>query len=221
MNEVTATIEDYLGVILVMERDGDPVTGASLARHFQVSAPTVTNTFKRMIRDGWVQMDENKEVTLTARGREIAESVMRRHMLTEWLLIDSLDVPWSQTHLESHQLEHAISPEVESRMQAHKSKATICPHGNPLPGNEDSVTGWLPLTEFKAGDQGILRRVHEFGEDNAELLRFLEQKDFLPGTTFKVVEVLPFNETITVEIKEGHTVSLGSAIIEFLYAERS
>ena len=60
--EVTAIVENYLGVILTLERDQIPATGAALVKHLLVSPPTVTNTFKRMIRDGLITMDGEKIV---------------------------------------------------------------------------------------------------------------------------------------------------------------
>ncbi|MHC1782548.1 MAG: metal-dependent transcriptional regulator [Anaerolineaceae bacterium] len=49
------TIEDYLLVLYVLQRDGEAVVGARLAELLCVSAPTVTNTLKRMARDGLVR----------------------------------------------------------------------------------------------------------------------------------------------------------------------
>jgi len=82
----TPTIEDYLGIIYTLQRDGETVIGAKLASWLGVSPPTVTATVKHMIRDGWVRVSENKEIELTPKGRSAAESLIRRHMLTELLL---------------------------------------------------------------------------------------------------------------------------------------
>ena len=114
----TPTIEDYLGVIYTLERDGEPVIGARLAEWLEVSPPTVTATVKRMIRDGWVVMSDTKEIHLTTTGRQAARSLLRRHMLTELLLARMLDVPWSQVHQEADAMEHTISPETVERLEA-------------------------------------------------------------------------------------------------------
>lgn len=218
--EVTSIVEDYLGVLLTLERDQMPATGAVLAKHLSVSPPTVTNTFKRMKRDGLILMDEVKKVHLTDFGREIAESVMRRHMLTEWWLEKTLNVPWSETHLESHDIEHALSKNIEKRLQELIKTVKTCPHGNPLPGYENYVQNWTPLSQFQQGEQGILRRIHEFGEDHSELLKHLEQHEFFPGVTFTVKEVLPFNQTMTIDTAHD-SITLGLASIKYLFAERS
>ena len=79
-----------------MERDGDEVIAARLAESLEVAPPTVTVTLKRMERDGWVATEQGKDIRLTDKGCEAASSVIRRHMLTEWMLARMLKVPWSQ-----------------------------------------------------------------------------------------------------------------------------
>lgn len=107
------TIEDYLSLIYVIERDGEPVVGARLAEIMQVTPPTVTNTLKRMVRDGLITMQENG-THLTEAGWEAARLIMRKHMLMEWMMLRML--PWSKLHSEAHNLEHAISEEAENAL---------------------------------------------------------------------------------------------------------
>lgn len=212
------TIEDYLGVIYTLERDGEPVIGARLAEWLEVSPPTVTATIKRMIRDGWVTMDSSKEIHLTPAGREAAQSVLRRHMLAELLLARMLDVPWSQVHQEADAMEHTLSPETVERLAAKLDHPEICPHGNPLPGHEERITGLFPLAEAQAGQRAIVRRVHESAEEQPDLMSYLERHDLLPGAEITILEVMPFNETLTLE-RLGKTVVLGLAPAALIYAE--
>lgn len=215
----TATIEDYLELIHVLTRDGETIIAARLAEMLSVSAPTVTLTLKRMIRDGWISVNAKKEIQLTRSGEEAAASVIRRHMLTEVMLAKILNVPWSQVHAEAHHIEHTISDEVEARLRNNLSEPTTCPHGNPLPGYEDQVASWIPLVDLPAGATGILRRIHELAEDQPEILNFLEQNDLLPGTQFRVIEVLPYNQVITLDVG-GRKVSFGFSAARYLFVER-
>ncbi len=214
----TPTIEDYLGIIYTLERDREPVIGARLAEWLEVSPPTVTATVKRMIRDGWVVMDRSKEIHLTPAGRDAARSVLRRHMLAELLLARILDVPWSRVHQEADAMEHTISPETAERLAAKLDHPEACPHGNPFPGYEDRLAGLFPLTEAQAGQHLIIRRVHESAEDQPDLMTYLEQHGLLPGAEITVVEIIPFNETITLE-RSGQTIVLGLAPAALIHAE--
>ena len=214
----TPTIEDYLGVIYTLERDGEPVIGARLAEWLEVSPPTVTATVKRMIRDGWVVMDHSKEIHLTPAGRKAARSVLRRHMLAELLLARMLDVPWSQVHQEADALEHTLSPDTVERLAAKLEHPEACPHGNPLPGYEDRLAGLLPLTKAQPGQHLVIRRVHESAEEQPELMAYLEQNGLLPGAEITILQIMPFNETITLECV-GETVVLGLAPAALVFAE--
>jgi DtxR family transcriptional regulator, Mn-dependent transcriptional regulator len=212
----SATIEDYLGIIFVLERDGEAVIGAHLAELLGVTPPTVTNTLKRMVRDGLITMDAESGTRLTEAGKLAAGSVMRKHMLAEWML--NRMVPWSNLHKEAHQFEHAISTEVEAALLEELHNPEVCPHGNPLPGYENVVSDWVPLTQTAAGQRGIVRRVHEFAEDNHAVLSFLEEKKIAPGQEILIKEILSFNQTVLVEVA-GESVTLGFAVAQYIFID--
>ncbi len=215
MDKLSTTIENYLSLMYVLERDKEPVVGVRLAQLLNVTPPTVTNTLKRMVRDGLVSMDKNG-TRLTKAGKQSARTVVRRHMLTEWMMARIL--PWSRLHSEAHNLEHAISSEVETALFEEMGHPQTCPHGNPLPGCEEAVAAWIPLTQTSSGDMVVIKRVHELAEYNAELLSFLEGKGLMPGAEAVVREVLPFNQTITLDV-QGQTVTLGFASAQHLFVE--
>jgi DtxR family Mn-dependent transcriptional regulator len=214
--KISATIEDYLITIFVLERDGEPSTGVRLAELLGVTSPTVTNTLKRMVRDRLITVNASHLPHLTPEGFEAASDVMRKHMLAEWMLNHLL--AWSKLHREAHELEHAISREVEAALLEELHHPEVCPHGNPFPGHEDAVSGWIPITQANPGARGIIRRVHEFAEANTEILVFLEEKNIVPEQEVEIQEVLPFNETITLRL-DGQPISLGFAIARYIFIE--
>lgn len=215
ITNLSSTIQDYLSFIYVMERDQEPVVGSRLAELLGVTPPTVTNTLKRMTRDGLITM--NKDGThLTEAGWNAARVVMRRHMLMEWMMVKTL--PWSKLHGEAHHLEHAISAMTETALLEQLKYPTTCPHGNPLPGCEEAVKDWAPLTSISTGKTVTIRRIHELAEENAELLAYLETKSLTPGVQATVTETLPFNQTITVKIGD-QPVTLGYVAARYIFVE--
>ncbi|MBP9040952.1 MAG: metal-dependent transcriptional regulator [Anaerolineaceae bacterium] len=216
ITEISPIIQDYLSLIYVMERDGDPVIGSRLAELLGVTPPTVTNTLKRMTRDGLITM--NQEGThLTETGWAAGKVIMRRHMLMEWMMVKTL--PWAKLHGEAHHLEHAISNAAETALLEQLGNPKTCPHGNPLPGNEAAVESWVPLTEAKRGEVVIIRRIHELAEEKPEVLDFLESNQITPGQHVRVSEILPFNHTITLEVGEK-SVTLGNVVAKYIFIER-
>lgn len=216
----THTIEDYLMNMHVMERDHGEIVAARLAEMMGVTPATVAVTIKRMKRDDWVTGKGRKALQLTETGRAAARSVIRRHMLVEWLLVSVFKMPIFETHEEAHNIEHAISPNLEERMRKVLGDPQVCPHGNPFPGYEHVVGDWIPLTEFSPGSDITIRRIHEFAEDSPELLEFLQQNTVLPGTPATLKEILPFNQTLTLSI-DGEDVTLGFAAARYIFGEAS
>ncbi len=215
MDKLSTTIEDYLSLLYILERDKEPVVGVHLAQLLSVTPPTVTNTLKRMVRDGLITMDKNG-TRLTRVGKRSAQTVLRRHMLTEWMMLRML--PWSKLHQQAHNLEHAISSEVETALFEELGHPQTCPHGNPLPGFEETVSSWIPLTKTSSNQRLTIKRIHELAEYNLELLAFLEGKGLMPGADVTVREVLPFNQTITVDIQK-QVVTLGFAVARQIFVE--
>jgi DtxR family Mn-dependent transcriptional regulator len=218
LTKPSLTIENYLSLMFILERDGEPLVGAHLAELLGVTPPTVTNTLKRMARNGLVVLDHPSGPRLTEAGLRAARSVMRRHMLTEWMLAKMLS--WSKSHEQAHHLEHAISDEIEAALLKEWGNPQTCPHGNPLPGHEAVVAGWTPLTSIAAGQTVTIRRIHELAEETHGLLAFLEEKGVMPGQPALVVEVLPFNQTITLRLDKGN-VSLGFTAARYIFVEQA
>ena len=217
ISKISPIIQDYLSLIYIMERDKDPIVGSRLADLLGVTPPTVTNTLKRMVRDGLISMDE-KGTHLTECGWEAAKVVMRRHMLVEWMMVKTL--PWSLLHSEAHQLEHAISSMTETALMDQLSHPETCPHGNPLPGSDDVTSNWISILDIPIGETVVIRRVHELAEENTDLLTFLESNHVMPGFQTTVTEILPFNHTISITL-DGKTVILGNAVARYIFVERA
>jgi DtxR family Mn-dependent transcriptional regulator len=214
----TPTIEDYLGIIYTLQRDREEVYGARLAEILNVSPPTVTVTLQRMVRDNWITLDKGKKVHFTPSGLSAARNLIRRHMLTEWMLAKILNLPWSEIHNEADKIEHTISSDVEKSLQATLNDPELCPHGNPMPGSEEISRQWKSLPAFDAGAHVVIRRIHEFLEDDHALMKFLEKNKVTPGAVGVIQEILPFNSTISIAI-DDHSVILGLDVAYSIFAE--
>lgn len=77
---------------------------------------------------------------------------------------------------------------------------------------------WLPLTEVPVDTEITIRRIHEFAEDNQDLLDFLAKNKVEPGHKAQVKENLPFNQTLTIDIN-GNSVTLGFAAAKYIFAD--
>jgi DtxR family Mn-dependent transcriptional regulator len=205
----THAIEDYLLAIYTLESEGHAVIGARLAEQLHVSPPAVTDALHRMDKEGLVKLTNQKVVHLTATGRGVAETMVRRHRLAERLMTDILGLDWADVHEEAHRFEHVISPKVEERLIALLGEPTTCPHGSPIPGSGARVnTSGIRLSDAAEGAQVELERVTESGETNRELLNLLGQHGLRPGSRLEVLHVAETLGTIQLR-RDGDEVTLG------------
>jgi DtxR family Mn-dependent transcriptional regulator len=206
----SSTVEDYLLLIYTMQREGEAAIPARVSERVGVSAPTALATLRRMERDHLVCLNRGRPIELTAAGREAAESILRRHMLAERLLVDILKLPWADAHEEAHLMEHAISPRVESQLMALLGNPKTCPHGNPIPGIHEGGIETKPLRKAVEGERLVINNISEHAEEDYELMRYLQKNGLLPETRLLVEEVATSNGTISVQVgDDGHRVTVG------------
>jgi DtxR family Mn-dependent transcriptional regulator len=214
----TQTIEDYLQLIYTMRREGEEVIAARLKERKGVSAPTAWATLKRMERDGLVNLVGGHRIELSDLGVELAESIIRRHMLAERLLTDILKLEWAEVHDEAHKMEHAISPVIERQILAILNNPTTCPHGNPIPGFAGAApTNISPLREVKEGETVVINNIAEHAEEDADLMHYLQRSGLVPGARLHVEEFARANATITVTLVDaGRQVVVGLPTAELV-----
>jgi DtxR family Mn-dependent transcriptional regulator len=199
--KLSRAVADYLQAVFAIASEGRPVISARVAEWLGVTPPTVAGMLRRLARDGLVEMNERKELSLTAKGEELAATVLRRHMLAERLLLEVIGLEWHKVHHEAHNFEHAISPEVEKKLIVLLREPTTCPHGNPIPGSTEAYAapGLLsPLSEAEEGERVVIDRISEEAELDQQALEYLERNRLLPGRELAVEEVAPYAGTMTV-----------------------
>jgi len=78
--------------------------------------------------------DGSLVVELTARGRQRAADIIRRHRLAERLFTDSLALE-SESEIEQQacKFEHILSPEATEKICKFLGHPRTCPHGAPIP----------------------------------------------------------------------------------------
>ena len=213
LDRTTDAVAEYLMTIRYMHGEGQPVSAARLAERMGVSAATVSEMVTRLVREGYLTVDDpSRSLNLTERGRTAAERTFRRHALAEWLLTEVIGLGWAEADEEAHHLQHAVSERVTDRIHALLGTPPTCPHGNPIP--RDGVTpdrpAGVPLSEAQAGHEITILRVTEEAEEDARLLTFLQENAVRPGSVFRVKEVAEHIGTMTLE-REGSEVTIGLA----------
>jgi DtxR family transcriptional regulator, Mn-dependent transcriptional regulator len=198
---ISRAVEDYLKTIykLGQENAAESVSTGALAEALDVSAPSATGMLKKLAELHLAEHNPRRGVTLTPAGEKIALEVIRHHRLLECYLQEALGYSWDAVHEEADRLEHLVSDELESRIDALLGYPTLDPHGDPIPTREGVMPARAsrPLATLGPAEGGIVGRVTD---GDAAKLRYLAEMGLFPGVTVTVLEALPFNGPLRVRV---------------------
>lgn len=116
------SVEDYLKTIYILSLKKD-VHGADIAKAIGVSRPTVCVSLKALAEEGYILMDDAREVHLTEEGMRIAKEIYERHNTLRRLLT-GLGVDEKTATSDACEMEHAVSAE------SYQALKTLVPEGN-------------------------------------------------------------------------------------------
>lgn len=111
-----ASGEDYLEAILVLQQKQGIVRSVDVARHMDVSKPSVCHAVATLRNGGFLTMDEDHFLHLTDIGREVATTIYERHcFFTEQLIAAGVDPKTAEA--DACRMEHVISTESFLRLK--------------------------------------------------------------------------------------------------------
>ena len=115
-----ASGEDYLEIILVLQKKLGMVRSVDVARHMEVSKPSVCHAVATLRDGGFLTMGEDHFLHLTDVGREVAERIYERHcFFTEQLIATGVDPKTAEA--DACRIEHIISQDsFEKIRRAHE-----------------------------------------------------------------------------------------------------
>ena len=115
--KIYESAEDYLEMILVIQRKKGAVRSIDIAREMNFSKPSVSIAMKKLKEDGLITVNEYHEIDLTPRGKEIAETIYERHVVLSEILT-KLGVEETTAVKEACRIEHVISQDSFEKLKS-------------------------------------------------------------------------------------------------------
>lgn len=110
--------EMYLETILILSQQSSHVRSVDVGEYMGFSKPSVSRAIGLLKTGGFVCMDAEGFLTLTADGAEVAEKIYERHrLLTAWLV--RLGVSEQTAAADACKMEHDISDESFAAIKRH------------------------------------------------------------------------------------------------------
>ena len=120
--KLRASGEDYLEAILVLQKQKGMVRSVDIARHMEVSKPSVSHAVTTLKEGGFLTMDDDFFLHLTDLGRQVAEQTYEKHRFFTDLLTEA-GVDPALAERDACRMEHVISQEsFEHLKNAYKTK---------------------------------------------------------------------------------------------------
>jgi DtxR family Mn-dependent transcriptional regulator len=152
---------------------------------------------------------------LTSKGRSMAIEIIRKHRLWEVFLVEKLDFKWDEVHDIAEELEHIESEELTNRLEDFLDNPKFDPHGDPIP----NAKGVINKVEKELLSEANLNQMYTcvgVKDSSTDFLQYLDKQQIALGSTIKILEKEPFDETVLVEI-DGKKLTISNKIATNLY----
>ena len=160
---LTESLEDYLEAIAELSATEGHAHTKEIADKLKVKMPSVTGALRQLAQMGYIVYNTHYPVTLTDKGKLIAEQVAARHKVLKKFFIDILGMfPEAATEAACH-LEHLIdedtanrfvlfSEAIENRIDARNLRVFL---------SEALEMGgtFRTLNTLKSGESAVIRRI--------------------------------------------------------------
>lgn len=190
--------EDYLKIIFELGGKSKKISNKQIAIGLNIAAGSVTEMVAKLVEEGLAEHTPYSGISLTEKGIEIAEIMVRKHRIWETFLVEKLGYKLSEVDDDAEVLEHVTSDRLLDSLDEFLGYPTHCPHGGVIPDKEghyqeDSHTLLADVPE------GKVVMVDRF-IDNRELLNYLDEIDLDIGDKIQVMHHAPFEGPTTVKL---------------------
>ena len=119
--EIKESAENYLETILVLSNKNGSVRSIDIANEMNFTKASISVAMKRLRENEYISVDTDGSITLTEKGKKIAEMVYERHQLIAKLLI-ALGVDEETAYKDSCKIEHDLSQESFEKIKEYYEK---------------------------------------------------------------------------------------------------
>jgi DtxR family Mn-dependent transcriptional regulator len=213
---MTISEENYLKVIyhvsLVAPKG---VSTNAIAGMLDTKASSVTDMLKKLADKNLVSYQKYQGVTLTDEGLHKAKMIVRKHRLWEVFLVEKLQFSWDEVHEIAEELEHIQSEPLIDKLDAFLGFPAFDPHGDPIP-NAKGVINKVEKELLSEAELNQLYTCVGVKDSSTEFLQYLDKQQIALGSTIKILEKEPFDETLLLEI-DGKKLTISNKIATNLY----
>ena len=125
--ELSESMEDYLEIILNLERTNKVARSKDIAEKLGVKRGSVTGALKNLAKKKLIDYEPYGFITLSSKGKKIAEEIDFRHSVLKDFLFRILQLDDENSEITACRLEHAMDKTSISKLVKFISFIDNCP----------------------------------------------------------------------------------------------
>jgi DtxR family Mn-dependent transcriptional regulator len=212
----TVTEENYIKAIYHLQHVHDKVSTTLLSDEMNTRPASVTDMLKKLESKKIVHYQKYKGFSLTEQGNKAAITVVRKHRLWEFFLVDKLGFEWDEVHSMAEELEHISSNELTTRLDNFLGNPAFDPHGDPIPDNKGKIKiikqenlAELPLKKTVT--------VSFVKNQSAQMLDLLNHFGIGIGTKLKVNRRFDFDGSLEIKIEKLPAITVSKQVAQNVF----
>ena len=194
----TFTEENYLKAIYHLSIQEESVSTNQIAASLSTKAASVTDMLKKLAEKELINYTKYQGVTLTSAGEKVALSIIRKHRLWEFFLVEKLNFKWDEVHDVAEELEHISSKELIDRLDDFMGNPKYDPHGDPIPDSKGKFKAHelKPVSGMEVNKEAVISGVRDH---STAFLQYLEKMNLIIGKKIKITEINNYDHSITLQ----------------------
>ena len=113
---LSQSMEDYLEAIAVLKKKNGIARVKDIGALLKVKSPSVVSAVGQLVKKGYAEHEHYGCVELTAKGRERAEGIRKKHNAIVDFLSNGLNISRTTAEEDACKIEHVISEETYEKI---------------------------------------------------------------------------------------------------------
>lgn len=215
---LTVAEENYIKAIFHLQQGEGNVSTNQLAASLHTKPASVTDMLKKLKLKNLLKYEPYQGVRLSKEGKREALTIVRKHRLWEYFLVDKLHFGWDEVHEVAEELEHVSSKKLVEKLDSFLGHPKFDPHGDPIPDQHGNMSS---IRQFHLQDikPGLKVEVCSVAVQSAELLELLRHKNIGIGTSFQINRKFDFDQSLEIIIKNNHPIHISQQLAQALFVK--
>ena len=210
--------ENYLKTIFHLQTKDDNVTTNELAERLQAKPASITDMMKKLKARKLVNYQPYQGFRLTAEGKKVALTIIRRHRLWEYFLAENLKFSWDEVHEVAEQLEHVSNKKLIDKLDEYLAFPKFDPHGDPIPDTNGKMetSKQVSLPELPLNKNA---RICYVANQSELLLEHLHEKKIKIGAMVIVKRKFTYDESLEIKLDNKLVLTISGQLAKNIFVK--